>query len=297
MNPADNQQNNSTNAFPVSDSFTPTQQDSSQTSTPAVATPPTQTDTNFAADPQAPPMYPGETTVTNDTQSGSSNAGGNTGGAKKVLAVFGIFLMVLGIGAGVYLMGRDPSAPASAWNCSAYTFSVADNGTVTVANSSAGSEPPQNANVYINNTLVDTFSVPELASGEGATIGSVSLPSGSYTWKVEGTEDCSNSGSKEASGLSAQCLNIKVYDDNWQMIAASDLSSLKPGDVIRFSVGGTATSGSFDMARFSINGEEAVEVDDKRPGSDEYYIEYTIPSDEDEFSISAQLHHSEAGWF
>ena len=216
---------------------------------------------------------------------------------KKILAVFGILLMLLGIGTGVYLVRSQQYQQASAWDCSLYTFSVDKNGTVTVANGSARSEPLQQANVFINNTLVDTFNVPDLAPGQGATLGVVSVPQdATYTWKVEGTKDCSNFGQNEVSSETAQCINILAYDEDWVKLSSTDLAKLKAGSLVRFSVSGTATSGAFDKARFTINNGTPEEVTAKKPGTEEFYVEYTIPANIEDFSISAQLYHSVAGW-
>lgn len=91
-----------------------------------------------------------------------------------------------------------PNVPGSepfAWDCSKYTFSVSSSGLVSVRNDSSRDEPAQNARIYINDNLVDTLSVPALPRGQSANLGSVQVPDGGFTWKVEGTRDCQNSGS------------------------------------------------------------------------------------------------------
>lgn len=95
-------------------------------------------------------------------------------------------------------------------------------------------------------------------------------------------------------GPTAQCLDIKAFDTNWVKI--TDLSILKAGDKVRFSVAGTATGGSFDKARFKINGVQRPEVTGKRPATEEYFDEYTIPEGITTFSIGAQIHHTTLGW-
>src|SRR3990167_2657231 len=55
-----------------------------------------------------------------------------------------------------------PESEPAAWDCGKYTFSVNGTGGVTVNNTSSRSEPPQQAQVYINNTLSATFDVPAL---------------------------------------------------------------------------------------------------------------------------------------
>jgi hypothetical protein len=91
----------------------------------------------------------------------------------------------------------SPSAPESlplAWDCSKYTFSVSANGVVNVANNSSRDESAQQAKVYINNSLIATLDVPALQKGASATLGTVQVPQGGFKWKVQGTKDCSNTG-------------------------------------------------------------------------------------------------------
>jgi hypothetical protein len=91
----------------------------------------------------------------------------------------------------------SPTGPEEprAWDCSNYTFNVKDNGEVTVSNNSSSSESPQQANVYINEQLVATFDVPALPEGQSATLGQVSVPGGTFNWRVAGTVDCLSAGS------------------------------------------------------------------------------------------------------
>ena len=92
----------------------------------------------------------------------------------------------------------SPNAPASnplAWDCSRYVFNVSSNGTVTADNKSTRDEPAQQAKVFINGSLVTTLNVPALPQGQSATLGTVQVPSTAFTWTVQGTRDCSTSGS------------------------------------------------------------------------------------------------------
>jgi hypothetical protein len=51
------------------------------------------------------------------------------------------------------------------------------------------------------------------------------------------------------------------------------------------------------MARFTINGGAPQITRNKKPGTDEFYIEYAIPAGVTRFSVKAELHHIELGWF
>lgn len=303
MNPADDNQN----TFSVPQA--PTFGGDNPTPPPPVETP-TSPQSTFAS---APAAFPPADTTAQDTLPlttipgnaeppgvVTSNDQPNANSKKKkVLAALIVVVMLFGIGAGVYAFRNYQAGQASAWDCALYTFNIDANGTVTVQNGSSRNEPAQKADVYINGTLVQTFDVPALNSGGGATLGTVSLPANqSYTWRVDGTLDCDDSGSYEADTASAECSDVVAYDENWTLLTPNALSQLKVGDIVRFAVTGTATSGAFDMARFSVNGETAEEVVDTKPGSaNEFYYEYTIPAGVDTFNVSAEVHHSEMGWF
>lgn len=97
--------------------------------------------------------------------------------------------------------------------------------------------------------------------------------------------------------IGASCLDVKAYDANWNLLSGFDLSDLEPGDVVRFAVAGTTTLGTFDKARFTINGTLRPEVASKKPGSEEFYDEYTFPAGVSDFSVKAQIHHTILGWF
>lgn len=226
------------------------------------------------------------------------------GGKKIIAAILGIMIMVGAITASVFLIQNQQIKIGSAWDCSRYKFNVSKTGVVTVQNGSRYNEPPQSAEVYINNTLVSTLSVPALSSGQGTTLGTVSVPSQQgFTWKVHGTIDCKNEGSYQAEAtatptisISASCNTVIAYDKDWKQLNNQQLSQLKPGDVVRFSVGGITSSGSFDKARFTINGVQRPETTKLRPNTSEFYDEYTIPSDVTSFEVKAQIHHNQLGW-
>lgn len=106
-------------------------------------------------------------------------------------------------------------------------------------------------------------------------------------------DDCTET--PQTPGVSASCLNIQAFDTEWNSITS--LSSLVAGDVVRFTVAGTTSSGSFDKARFNINGTFRSEVSVKKPGTEKFYDEYTIPENITTFTIDAEVHHTTLGWF
>lgn len=300
MNPADDNQNSfvynpdpaSTTDIPPIPEFT--------TSVP--------TDTGVVTPPQTPNTPPATAPVNvvpnpNPTMSEPvavppQNTNDQSGKKKKIITAVIIAVLVIGIGAGVYAFRTYQSTNTSAWDCSLYVSSLSPDGKLIVTNGSTRSEPAQIASISLNGAVVTSVEVPALSSGQGISIDTgLTLPQDvSYTWSVKIAE-CVNSGTNEAKKVLVSCSEVKAYDEDWSVLTANQLSSLKKGDVVRFSVSGDAPSGSFDKARFSINAEEKVEVTDKKPGTDEFYIEYTIPNSVTAFSVSAEIHHSDYGWF
>ena len=94
----------------------------------------------------------------------------------------------------------------------------------------------------------------------------------------------------------ASCSNIKAYTESWVLIPQSNLSGLSVGDKINLCVTGTSTGGSFDMARFKVNGVTLPDTTTKRPGSSDYCYLYTIPTGTTTFNIVGQIHHTSLGW-
>lgn len=96
----------------------------------------------------------------------------------------------------------------------------------------------------------------------------------------------------------ASCQNIKAFDTNWNQLLVADLLNVKAGEKVRFTVLGSTNTGTYDKARFSINGATPQETTGKRPGTNEFFFEYTIPEGVTSFAVNAQLHHQSLGqWF
>lgn len=97
--------------------------------------------------------------------------------------------------------------------------------------------------------------------------------------------------------VSCICNEVKVYDTSWNLLSENELKQLKSGNIIRFTVSGSTTQGVIEKARFTINGETSQEVTNKKPGTEEFYIQYEIPEGQLNFSINGELYHSTLGWF
>lgn len=97
----------------------------------------------------------------------------------------------------------------------------------------------------------------------------------------------------------ASCSSVTAYDTNWNALSISQLSSLSVGSVVRFAVSGTATSGNFDKARFTVNGALGPEVTTQNPKqAGQFYYDYTIPTGVTSFTVAGEVHHQQLNnWF
>lgn len=101
----------------------------------------------------------------------------------------------------------------------------------------------------------------------------------------------------------ASCSSVSTFDTDWNTLTSTDRSSLKAGDSIYFCVSGSASSGSFDMARFIINGVQQADTSTLKPGTTQspasttYCQSYTIPEKTTTFTVTGQVHHATLGWF
>jgi hypothetical protein len=91
------------------------------------------------------------------------------------------------------------------------------------------------------------------------------------------------------------CQNIKAYDTSWNALTADQLKTLKVGDVVKLTVKGA--NGTFDKAQFKINGAATwTERTDKKPSTEEFFIDYTIPAGITTFNVEAQVHVTGGVW-
>lgn len=114
--------------------------------------------------------------------------------------------------------------------------------------------------------------------------------------QCETSNDCVEPTVPPDEKTTAKCNDVKTYDFEWNLLTSDDLSNLKPGERVRFAVSGTASAGTFDKARFTVNGTLRSEVTTKKPGSQEFYDDYTIPQGVTNFTVKGEVHHSELGW-
>lgn len=94
----------------------------------------------------------------------------------------------------------------------------------------------------------------------------------------------------------AQCQNIKAYSSTWTLLTDAQLSALTPSTVVNFCVLGSASEGTFDSAKFTINTVTQAETTTKRPTTNDFCQSYAIPAGVTSFNITAQIHHATLGW-
>lgn len=255
-------------------------------------------DNSLPQTPPPAPLTPVAPTITPLTMPPLNSAGGNSKQNKKVIAgVLGVVLLTIGAISGFLVIMRPVLFNSSAWDCGAYAFAMTQDGVVTVSNGSAEGEPLQRAEVYINNTLVETFDVPALAAGANATLGSVTTPDNTFTWQVKGVADCSNSGRYEQNQVVYQCQQIKAFNLDGTELTASDLSQLDAGATIQLVAIGTGSATNYKAVRFTVNGALQPESTQKRVATGDFYDEYTLPASTNSFTITAQLQGVDNAWY
>jgi len=90
--------------------------------------------------------------------------------------------------------------------------------------------------------------------------------------------------------VETQCKGVKAYDKDWKEISNAELSELKPGDEVYFTVEGNAvSSGNIQKGRIKVNSGDWQETTNKKPGSEEFYITYTIPEGVTTFTVVGEV--------
>src|SRR3972149_6211544 len=248
------------------------------------------------------------------------------GGKKIIATIFGVLLLIGGVAAGVILVQRQQEISERA--ASGKECSQSPNCILLDEPGNSGSFIAPRAIVAVLITAKDVFAYQPGDTNDGCY--HVVIDGTYLSWNRVGTgpdcKDVSNVQVKMVEGgqitptlaptptetpppgetptpkptsppvKSARCLNVKAYDANWNVLSSDDLKNLSPGNTVRFAVAGEATSGSFDKARFSLNNSSLGETSNKKPGTQEFYVEYEIPENVTDFQVKGEVHHSELGW-
>lgn len=243
------------------------------------------------------------------------------GGKKIIATIFGVLILIGGVAAGVFLVQRQQEIAeraASGRECSHSPDCILLD---EPGNSGSYTTPREISYIFITAKEFHKYEPGETNDG----CYQVKISGRSVSWnRVGGGPNCKDISNVQiwmrqeerpsptpeeeptqppqqtpthTPSISASCNQIKVYDTNWNQLTSDQLKQLKPGDRVRFTVSGTASEGTFDMAQFTINGVERDLVTHKKPQTEEFYDEYIIPSGNTEFSVSAKIHHSVLGWF
>lgn len=180
---------------------------------------------------------------------------------------------------------------------------------VTGTNGQTVCIPPGNCQHHTGNCYV-TNGIGANDQNDGTTPGSyVCDDNGHFTTCEQGYvcdvagQDCvpmattpPGGGNPTPPGTTAICQNIKAYSPEWVMLLPNNLSTLQAGDQVNFCATGAATTGSFNKARFTINGVLQAETSTVRPGGNDFCQLYTVPAGTTSFTIGAEVNHTTLGW-
>jgi hypothetical protein len=119
-----------------------------------------------------------------------------------------------------------------------------------------------------------------------------SVKTGTYVSKTYNS-DCAGTPGPGA----PMCVAVKAYDASWNLLTSAQLSALTPGVGINFCVNGSAPSGTFDKAQFTIKGVQQPETTAQRPISTDFCQSYTIQASDTTVTVTAKIHHSTLGWY
>ena len=128
-------------------------------------------------------------------------------------------------------------------------------------------------------------------------------PGNHYLWHPEFTNgltkqqvaDLICSGTTPENG--GQCTSVRIYDTDWNELTSADLANLQAGTTIRVTVMGTATNGAITQARFTFNGTLRSPVTQKKPNTEEFYDEITIPAGTTNVTVKGEIYNADLGWF
>jgi hypothetical protein len=110
-------------------------------------------------------------------------------------------------------------------------------------------------------------------------------------------QQCSATPPPSSPPTAPMCVAVKAYDVRWNLLTSAQLSVLTPGVEINFCVTGSAPSGTFDKAQFTIKGVQQPETTTQRPSSTDFCQSYTIQASDTTVTVTAKIHHSTLGWY
>lgn len=96
--------------------------------------------------------------------------------------------------------------------------------------------------------------------------------------------------------ITAMCVSTTIYTPAWAPVTSTAFQSLPAGGKVYFCVNGSTTGGTFDKARFTINGVMRPEVTLTGPNAIGFCDLYTIPTNTYAFAVQGEVFHSTLGW-
>lgn len=167
-------------------------------------------------------------------------------GGKIIATILGLFLLVGGVGAGVYLTGQNQNIEEKAAAC------------CTIGNCECCGSPRKRQDCRDTN-------------GNGTNDNSASRCEILFFCRNtscpgEWNSDCAGEDVITTSDT-ASCQNVKAYDSTWNLLTDANLAALDANTIVNFCVTGTATGGVFTKAMFTINGVLQSETTKIRPSS------------------------------
>ncbi|HCR35536.1 hypothetical protein A2130_02695 [Candidatus Woesebacteria bacterium GWC2_33_12] len=187
-------------------------------------------------------------------------------GGKVIATILGLFFLIGGVGAGVYLTGQDQNVNEKAdeigyrleQKCTKQGYDP--RWCWESSDTICGTDPGH---------PIECTKVQADWEAEGWECNSV-------------TEPCGGQGGG-GGNVNPQCVGpAEAYDTSWNKLSNTQLSQIKVGDKIRFTISdrmgatGSTLTGKAKKARFTINGVLRPEVTTKDPSDNKFYDEYTV---------------------
>ncbi len=222
-------------------------------------------------------------------------------GGKVIATLLGLFLLVGGLGAGIFLVKQNQNVGEKAATlgcdnvtCDSNEVCRGDGNCVWVGNEDDPKrddriEQIQDPVAYNQRCLYLTG--PECGGGDWCT---AEFASDCALWSPPDVPDEPNP-TPTPPPVTASCQNVKAYDSQGVLLTSPQLSALKAGTSIIFCVSGIASDGTFDKAEFTINGDIQPVVTTEKPPLG-WCKSYVIPAATTTFNVSARLHHVTLGW-
>jgi hypothetical protein len=236
-------------------------------------------------------------------------------GGKVIATILGLFILVGGVGTGVYLTQQNqninekagdtnPLGPTTVSDISqvpADALAVGCTGAIC-GNGTTGEYRIENHNdrtdAYVPGNC-PTGTYPDLTQAPTCSVAPPNCCSNApdghvvYSWGQD-RQDFWECVYPCKPVLKLSCQSVTAYAKGSEtVLTSSQLSELKTGDVIKLCVTGSATGSNpvkYDKAKFTINSVEQTEIS-VATADNKFCQEYTIPTGTTTFNITAKMHY------